>query len=228
MENWYKTALENERIILIAREEQLLKEAGFTDILKLIPIWIVMAVMGVSDGQSAETVKNNVSTKYNLNPQQQQQLDSTLSNKDQLDKILNAINNAKGQTERAKANFDLDTLVNKVLTHEGLLPKQTPFRITNPSMRKWNDIHGFAIDKGPKPKGRENFIFLKNPEDVAKAVKKQLLNYVNHPAQFKLPANPTIGQALRKFDQSGCKGKIQFLKENIPNFNENMPLKSII
>lgn len=127
------------------------------------------------------------------------------------------------------SDVDLQTIVQKIMQHEGLLPKQTPFRITNPSMRKWKTIHGFVIDNTtPKPKGRENFIFLKNAEDVPKAIEAQLRRYALKPKQYGLKSTPSLEDALRVFDQSGVNGKLAFLRNAIPNLNTNMPLNSFI
>ena len=124
--------------------------------------------------------------------------------------------------------FDIDTLVKYVLIQEGLLPFQTPFRITSPAMANWNTILGFPISHDPKPDGRTNFIFLKNQDDVAKAVKQQFINYSENPIKYGLPENPTVGNAINIFDQSGTRNKIKYLEEKIPDFNKDELLKDII
>src|SRR3990167_5487441 len=106
-----------------------------------------------------------------------------------------------------------EDFVSLILQHEGLVSGQTPFRITNQAMAKWNTIHGFPIAKTKKPVGRENFFFLQDPRNVVPAVRRQLQNYVKNPKRYGLPKNPTVGQALGVFDQSGLKGKLAFLKQ---------------
>lgn len=118
-----------------------------------------------------------------------------------------------------------DDLIRHILQHEGLIEKQTPFRYTNETMKKWDTIHGFEIDKTtPVPFNRRNFIFLKNPSDVPMAVKKQFENYLKKPSKYGLPKNPTLEDAIRVFDQSGADSKIQYLKEALPSIKPQDPL----
>jgi len=124
--------------------------------------------------------------------------------------------------------FNLDTVIKYIIIHEGLVPFQTPFRITNPVMREWNTILGFKIKKDNIPEDRNNFIFLVNQDDVLKAVKQQFLNYNNNPSKYGLPNNPTIENAIRLFDQSGANGKIIFLESNIPTFDPSIHLNDIV
>lgn len=106
-----------------------------------------------------------------------------------------------------------DDFVSLILQHEGLLPGQTPFRVTSPAMRKWNTIHGFPINRSMRaPKGRENFLFLQNPGDVYPAVRQQFMNYMRRPSRYGLPANPTVMQAINVFDQTGARGKAKYLR----------------
>jgi len=124
---------------------------------------------------------------------------------------------------------DLNQIVKLIAKHEGLIEGQTPFRITSPEMRSWNKIHGFVIDKDkPKPPDRKNFIFLENPEDVPKAIKQQLLNYATNPAKYGLKPNVSLKDALKKFDQSGVAGKLDYLQKNLPNLDINMPLSRFV
>ena len=135
---------------------------------------------------------------------------------------------SKSKDEKS-VTYDFGVIVNHIIHHEGLIKGQTPFRYTNPTMRKWNTIHGFEIDKiSPRPPDRINFIFLKNPSDVPKAVKKQFDNYANAPERYGLPANPTLKDALMVFDQTGVKGKIDYLKQQMPSLNIDTPLKLLI
>lgn len=105
-----------------------------------------------------------------------------------------------------------EDFVSLILQHEGLLPGQTPFRITSPAMRKWKTVHGYPIAKGVAPKGRENFLFLQNPMDVFPAVRKQFKNYLTKPGRYGLKGAPTVMQAISIFDQTGAQGKANFLR----------------
>lgn len=128
-----------------------------------------------------------------------------------------------------KTTASIDRVIKVLLEHENLLPGQTPFRITNPKMRKWEHIMGFHINKNPKaPLSRKNFLYLKNPSEVPIAVKKLLTNYSRNPSQYGLSQNPSLAEALRKFDQTGAGGKLAFLKSEIPDLNVNAPLKNFI
>ena len=126
------------------------------------------------------------------------------------------------------SQIDIDGLVKAIIQHEGLLPKQTPFRITSPEMKKWTSIHGFKIDRtSPKPKGRENFIFLVNAADVSKAIKKQLSNYATNPSRYGLGDTPSIKDALKVFDQTGVSSKIAFLNKELPDLDIEESLESL-
>jgi len=136
--------------------------------------------------------------------------------------------------EVAKQNVSLNNLVDVILQHEDLIPKQTPFLITSEKMRQWDHIHGkFETDKiNPSYQervklGRQNFIFLKNPNDVFPAVVTQLKKYVANPAYYELPPNPTIKDAIYVFDQTGANGKIKYIQQKLPNINVNAPLSSL-
>lgn len=120
---------------------------------------------------------------------------------------------------------NLEDFVAAILQHEGLKPGQTPFRVTNPKMRQWNTIHGYAIDKTASVPGRENFLFLKNPADVQPAVTAQLRRYATQPSRYGLQANPTVRQALGVFDQSGLKGKLNYLTQR--GYNVDAPLLNL-
>ena len=93
-------------------------------------------------------------------------------------------------------------------------------------MAQWNTIHGYKIDKkAAKSKGRENFFYLKNADEVKPAVEKQFKNYYQVPAKYSLPSNPTVEQAVRKFDQTGADGKLKMLKDN--GIDVNQPLANV-
>lgn len=127
------------------------------------------------------------------------------------------------------SNFEIDDIVDAIIKHEGLIEGQTPFRITNPIMRKWNTIHGFEINKNANiPENRRNFIFLKNPNDVKKAVKQQILNYIKMPERYGLPNNPSLVQIIKVFDQSGSEGKIKYLQNKFPSLDLNIPTRDLL
>ncbi len=114
-----------------------------------------------------------------------------------------------------------------IFQHEGLLPNQTPLRITNPTMRNWNTIHGFPIDKtSPRPNNRKNFFFLQNVEDVPKAIRQQFVNYYTNPSKYQLSSNPTLAEAISKFDQERPQDKMKYIKNHLPDLNFNTSLKS--
>lgn len=116
--------------------------------------------------------------------------------------------------------ISLDDIVDAIIKHEGLVKGQTPFRITNPSMKNWNTIHGLEIDKDtPKPVGRENFIFLKDASKVADAIKAQFKKYAKYPARYGFKGAPSLIDALAEFDQSGLSGKVAFILSRIPELN---------
>jgi hypothetical protein len=124
---------------------------------------------------------------------------------------------------------NFNDIVNLITKHEGLEKGQTPFKITNPKMKSWDTILGFKIDKdAQKQPNRQNFIYLENPSDVTKAVKKQFENYATNPTKYGLPPNVTLKDAISKFDQTGAKGKISYLLKNIPKLDINQPLKKLV
>jgi hypothetical protein len=250
MENWYKIALTEERLkILSITEEQLLKEAGMSDILKSIPVWIISAVMALSTGKSEGAIKEQTLEKFNLNKDQYSYLEKVISNRSTVDEIIAAVrqkqnkvqdqdqeqvskadqtNKEQVNKEQPKVTVKMNEFIDHLLIHEGLEPRQTPIRITFQHMRNWDHILGYDVYKGHKPKDRQNFFYVKNPNDVKPVTTKAFMNYLKDPQRWKLPKNPTIGQAIRVFDQSGSDDKITYLKKSIPNFNENAPLKSLL
>jgi len=123
----------------------------------------------------------------------------------------------------------LETIVPLIIQHEGLLPGQTPFRYTNSNMRRWNKVWGYPIDKkSKKAHERRNFIFLKDPTDVPRVVTQQFVSYHKNPSQYGLPPNPTLRDAINKFDQTGAASKISFLAQNVPNLNIDLPLSTYL
>jgi len=99
-----------------------------------------------------------------------------------------------------------------IVEHEGLEPYQTPFRITKPSMAKWtsmfDDTMKFKLNPNAK-KGnlRQNFLYAVNQDDIQPAVIEQFRRYSER--------NPdiSIADAIRIFDQTGAKGKIEYIKK---------------
>ena len=117
--------------------------------------------------------------------------------------------------------------IDLTIQHEGLEPLQTPFKITSEEMRNWKTIHGFKINKEAKPsKGRENFIYLENQEDLKPAVKQQFINYSTKPEKYGLKNNPTVTDAIRIFDQTGAEGKLKFLQQK--GIDTNMLLNDLL
>jgi GNAT superfamily N-acetyltransferase len=133
------------------------------------------------------------------------------------------------QAEDAPAGVLPAELVAYIMKHEGLLPGQTPFRITNPAMRKWKTIHGFPVqtDMSSVPKDRQNFLWLKNPADVHHAIRQQFMNYSTRPTDYGLKEKPTLEAALKVFDQTGATGKMDYLKKKIPAFDSKALLSSV-
>ena len=206
--NWYKLA-------------KIQQEAGLRE---TIPAALLMALLAVIGGSSLW----NAAKKFDVN---ETQIEQALTNPN----IVKALQ--QDMTEPNSLDLDpitpklesLNTPLNQItpliIEHERLLPKQTPFRITNPIMRQWNTIHGFPIDKTtPVPRNRRNFFFLQNPNDVPKAIEQQFRNYADRPSKYQLPNIPTLEDAIRKFDQENPDDKMEYIKTSLPNINFNQPL----
>ena len=228
--NWY---------VKYAIAQDILREAGWKEnMLSSVMAAIIMILAGSSISVAAQ--------KYNL---KEETLQKALQNKElvtqakELQPIIPPqktqeykpkITQPTKKTAPVKENINvaqpsIDEIVNLIIKHEGLLPKQTPFRITSPAMKNWDTILGFKVNKNAvKPKGRENFIFLVNQEDVAKAIKKQFSNYATTPSKYEFESPPTLKDALAKFDHTGVEGKIQFMFDNLSNLKPyiDSPLKS--
>ena len=131
--------------------------------------------------------------------------------------------------EPDEPKFNLNQFIKNVLAHERLIPKQTPFRITNPAMKYWKHVLGFPIEHHSKvPARRKNFIFLKNPQDVFPAVKKLFEEYANNPIKYGLSEDATIRDAIQIFDQTNAENKIEYLTRTVPGFDADLPLKKIL
>lgn len=203
--NWY---------IRYSMTQEMLKEAGWKENLTMTLLSAILTVLGGSNVEAA-------SKKHNI---KEDDLRMALQNKET---VMKAKEMQSQQKVSEQSQTNINTIVNLIIKHEGLLPKQTPFRITNPEMKKWTTIHGFKIDNTtPKPKGRENFIFLANAEDVPKAIKKQLMNYANKPSRYGLNHEPSLKEALSIFDQTGVQGKLKFLIEQLPTLDITKKLSS--
>lgn len=201
MYNWYK----------MAKINAINKEAGIKDFAVMMGLAALLSGASLSEAASQN----------GITPEQLEQAKKDPSKIEQAKDIMNS------STNQTNKQTSMDAILHSVLRHEGLLPKQTPFRITNPAMRKWKTIHGFPIDHNPNaPANRKNFIYLQRAEDVFPAVKKQFERYRDNPARYGLPSNPTLGDALGVFDQSGVAGKKAFLQKEIPQINFDKPLAS--
>ena len=121
----------------------------------------------------------------------------------------------KQEREIVQGEITLEALAKEIINHEDLIPFQTPFRIDEEGeMRKWRNIHGFKIDwvkNKNAPSSRRNFIFLKSQEDLLPAVVAQFRSYQRKGLNLE--------KAIRKFDQTGADGKIEFLKKKFPNLD---------
>lgn len=100
-----------------------------------------------------------------------------------------------------------------IMQHEGLEPGQTPFRITDKSMKNWTSMFDDTIKtrlnpKAKKSPGRENFLYTQKPEDVEPAVREQFRRY------DKRKKGISVEDAVRTFDQTGADGKLDYLKKN--------------
>lgn len=114
--------------------------------------------------------------------------------------------------EKEARNAMEEHVLDLIIQHEGLEPYQTPFRITRPQMREWSTIHGFPVDRERVPsKGRENFLYLRNQEDLLPAVRQQFINYMKNPKKYGLKKTPTLEDAVKVFDQTGAEGKLKYL-----------------
>lgn len=106
----------------------------------------------------------------------------------------------------------LDDLTEATIKTEGLIPGQTPLRITNPTMRNWGTIQGVPIDKEANvPHERRNFFFVE-PGREGEVIKSQWRNYFKNPTRYGMPEDATVEDAIRKFDQENPQNKIEFLR----------------
>jgi hypothetical protein len=134
-----------------------------------------------------------------------------------------------GQAPQAVTS-PLQQITQFIIKHEGLEPNQTPIRITNPKMSKWTSIYDDTIKiqldpNAAKGKGRQNFLYLKNQEDLVPLITEQFRRYSEKPAKYGLPENPTLEQAIRVFDQTGADNKISYIQKM--GIDPNTPLKNL-
>ena len=207
--NWYKLSyqIENSRLAYY-------KEAGTSEEFFSAIVFAVALLIGGADIAEAAN-KSKVPL----------QTIEVASKNPAIREKAQALLKSKTPKQTSSPNADISNLINAILKHENLVSGQTPFKITSPEMRKWNHVYGYDIDKNPKnAKGREGFLFLVNPEDVPKAVRVLFNRYKDSPTKYKLPNNPTLRQAIEKFDQSGAAGKIKFLKGIFQDLDVSKPL----
>lgn len=124
----------------------------------------------------------------------------------------------------------LQQITQLVMKHEGLEPYQTPFRITDPSMKKWTSMFDDTLrvklnPNAVKGEGRQNFLYLQRQEDLVPAIAEQFRRYATNPKKYGLPTNPTVAEAIKKFDQTGAAGKIRFLESQ--GANTSVPLSNL-
>ncbi len=107
----------------------------------------------------------------------------------------------------------LDELTDVTIKTEGLIPGQTPLRITNDTMRKWSTIQGISIDKKADiPPDRRNFFFVE-PGQESEVIKRQYKNYFKNPTKYGLDKDATVEDAVKKFDQENPQNKLNLLKQ---------------
>lgn len=103
-----------------------------------------------------------------------------------------------------------EDLLDITLETEGLLPGQTPLRITDEKMRKWSTIQGIPIDVNAKKiPGRENFFYV-SPEKVNDVINRQWENYLKSPQKYGIK---TLEDAIRKFTPDRPYPKLKRLQE---------------
>jgi len=116
-----------------------------------------------------------------------------------------------------------EALTDATVATEGLVPGQTPLRITNPEMRNWKTIQGVPVDKKAKiPSDRKNFFFVA-PNRVRDVIHRQFKRYFENPKKYNLSEESTIEDVIKKFDQERPINKINFLKDN--NIDTKMKIK---
>lgn len=124
---------------------------------------------------------------------------------------FNVLKTEEAEAAEPEEKNILDMLTDATFQTEGLLPGQTPLRITNEAMRKWNTIQGVPIDKNAEiPQDRRNFFFV-DPGRVGEVIRKQWSNYLKKPERYGLTDKSTIEDVIKKFDQQNPKNKLKLL-----------------
>lgn len=108
-----------------------------------------------------------------------------------------------------------DALTEVTIDTEGLMPGQTPIRITNDTMRGWETIQGIPVQYPEVvPEDLKNF-FWTAPNQVPEVVKRQYQSYTDPGKwrQFNLTEESTVEDMIRTFDQQNPEEKIKRMKE---------------
>ena len=127
--------------------------------------------------------------------------------------ILQSIVSSKKDKPHLPKNKILDYLTDITEQTEGLLPGQTPIRITNENMRKWKTIQGIPIQyPEDMPKDRKNFFWV-SPGMEKEVIRRQWKSYFKNPKKFGLTDKSTIEDIVNVFDQTNPKNKLKLLKE---------------
>lgn len=142
----------------------------------------------------------------------------------------------KPKTEKAeslktkKSKVNIDQIIKAIIEHEGLVDKQLPMRITNPTMRKWDTYLGFKLmnDDSKKPANRKNFLFLEDASQVPQAIKKQIQRYNSDYQTFGFHKPPTLKDAIKKFDQDKPQAKMTYIKNKFPSVDFNKSLEEYL
>ncbi len=126
--------------------------------------------------------------------------------------LLKAVLANKKEKTKLPKNKILDILTDITEQTEGLLPGQTPLRITNENMRKWKTIQGIpVIYPEDMPKDRNNFFWVA-PGMEKEVIKRQWKSYFKNPAKFGLTDKSTLKDIIKVFDQTNPKNKIKLLE----------------
>jgi len=124
----------------------------------------------------------------------------------------------------------IEDFVSLILKHENLLPRQTPFRITNEDMKNWDTIYGFEIDKTMDQERddlRKQIEILKTRND--KSSKKILLKlearlrkYENAKNFIFLKNDSDVRPAVRKLFERYYQNSGKFKLPNNPTVRQSI------
>lgn len=133
-----------------------------------------------------------------------------------------------------------DQFIDLVKQHEGLLPTQTPFRITDRKtdadgkiipktgkMQNWISMFDKTL-RAPlnpnvvKPEGREEFLYVNEGDEgmVPLMIREQFRLYAERNPEM------TVGEAVNKFDQTGAENKLKFI-EGASDITRDKKLKNL-